>query len=756
MKNHISKKTSSFLTALVMTLSCASGALAESTVTDVSIENGTLTSATVSGDGIESGRLYAAVYEDDILKGGAVSAIDENGKAVFENGLSFDSSLQKLRFFVWDDNMRPLSESYEYEEVEEVGDGIIHLLGDEIKAIGVENVTVDGSTVTITEAGEYTIEGTLTEGQIVVNSSSKDDKITINLNGVNVTSSVGNAFDGQKGKITLVPTKKESTFTSLSSGDDSTAIYSKHDLTIKGDGVLRAVSSFGNGIRCKKDLEIGVCDLYVNSANNGIKGDSSVKITKKNNSVTVVSGGDAIKSDTLPSLESGVYVSGGTVTINGGKISINSDSDGIQADTLLSLTGGELNITSAGEALKANASSETDSTPEEGDGVIEISGGSVVAVTGEDGIKAVKNLKISGGDINVTSKTDALQSDGTINITGGTFTITANGGAPTNISTNNASSDSCKGIKAASLIDISGGTFEINTYDDAIHSNNTIRISGGTINAATGDDGIHADSYLLIEDGADINITKCYEGIEAAKIYVNGGKTRISAYDDGVNGAGEEPKEEAVSLLAFNGGWNGPNWGGEDNTNYGYIEINGGYLYVTTTNGDGLDANGNIVLNGGVTVVDGATAGSEDGLDFDKGVEFNGGYILTMTSGGMDSISGSYNQKYLLYGFGSSMGNSWGRPGGTTSNQTLSAGNYCIVDSSNNVLCAFSRTKGSVKRIVFSSPSVVSGTYYIKKLDATGEAEDSLYGSVDSDYNFTLNDGCSVNTSGTSYQMSTY
>ena len=55
-----------------------------------------------------------------------------------------------------------------------------------------------------------------------------------------------------------------------------------------------------------------------------------------------------------------------------------------------------------------------------------------------------------------------------------------------------------------------------------------------------------AHSYLYITDNADINITKSYEGIEAAKIYVQGGKTYIVSTDDGANAAGDEPTENEL------------------------------------------------------------------------------------------------------------------------------------------------------------------------------------------------------------------
>ena len=144
---------------------------------------------------------------------------------------------------------------------------------------------------------------------------------------------------------------------------------------------------------------------------------------------------------------------------------------------------------------------------------------------------------------------DCIQAENILNISDGTFDLKAYGGAPATVSSNNSSvSNSCKGVKAGNLVNISGGTFNINTYDDGIHSNNTVRISGGDIDIAAGDDGVHGDSYLYITDNADINITKSYEGIEAAKIYVQGGKTCIVSTDDGANAAGDEPTENAITL----------------------------------------------------------------------------------------------------------------------------------------------------------------------------------------------------------------
>ena len=82
---------------------------------------------------------------------------------------------------------------------------------------------------------------------------------------------------------------------------------------------------------------------------------------------------------------------------------------------------------------------------------------------------------------------------------------------------------STKGIKAGGNLSISGGTFNIDSADDALHSNSDISITDGTYEIATGDDGVHADSAVEISGGT-INITQSYEGIEGLTVTISGGE----------------------------------------------------------------------------------------------------------------------------------------------------------------------------------------------------------------------------------------
>lgn len=685
--------------------------------------------------------------------------------------------------------------------------GAVITLSDDGIAIDGTGATAEGSVVTISQAGEYTVTGSLSDGQIAVALPTKSDEVTINLEGVDVTSTTGAPFAATKGKVDLSAKKgTTNSFTSTATYNEETVnacVYSKNDLTIKGKGTLKVSSTYNNAIGCKADVTIKNLTLNVTeAANNGIKGNDSVTVESGN--VTVNSNGDAIKSDEDPAydgdvLEGGtVKIADGTVTLTTGtttKDGTTSTSDGIKASMLCDISGGTINITSTGDAIKANASSidEDNPTIADGDGSINITGGTINISAGEDGIKGVKsvnvsdgeititkaedgiqvsevvydtdgttvkayvtgsigisggtfnitssedgiqcgtgNITITGGDVTVNSTMDCIQAENILNISDGTFNLKSYGGAPATVSSNNSSTtDSCKGVKAGSLVNISGGTFNINTYDDGIHSNNTVRISGGDIDIAAGDDGVHGDSYLYITDNADINITKSYEGIEAAKIYVQGGKTYIVSTDDGANAAGDEPTENAITLSSddiaefagpggFGGGNQGPNWGGEDSSSYGYLEVSGGLLYIEAE-GDGFDSNGDGVITGGIVLVNGPTSGGNgvfDVGDNNNTLTITGGIVIGAGTSDMAvTPTKATNSQYYVVASGSSSSGGGGGFGGHSSSSSSSGFStqatgkaFKLTDSSGNEIVTYVPSK-QYSWVLVSTPEMSSGTY---------------------------------------------
>lgn len=685
-------------------------------INGVSIADNAVTAVDITVNGTGEYSAYIGVYdsENNLL---GIRCVSAKNAATELEALPYEPQTQSIRVFVWDENLCPAAEVYEYR-----GDGIIHLNGTSVDAAGISGIEVSGANVTITAAGEYTLKGTLSEGQITVATGSKSDEVVLNLDNVSVTSSTGNALNATKGAVTLANVAgSTSTFVSTYSTDTDAGvgIYSKNDLTVKGADAstkIIAKSTAGNAVRCKADLEIGTGDMEVEAGNHGIKGDESVKFTKKTGRVTVTAAGDAIKTDaidadTLEIATDSSYAPKGIVTVNGGTFELNAKGDAIQADYgFVCANSPVITINSGTEGIKVNtaptqawyyadAAAEAVKTIQ---GFVQIDGGTFNITSGEDAIKAADFVRITGGDLTIDSTLDAIQSgvdyidangneaytNGNLTIDGGTFNIKTHGG-----SLGGSTTESCKGIKAINDLTISGGDFILNCCDDAIHSNYNVNIKGGTFEIATGDDGIHADYTLTMgsEGGSDedyaVNISTSYEGLEASLINYLSGTTNLYATDDGVNAAGDYEENGTYHgsastsnvMMLFGpggGGWpgnpgggsGGPNHGMEDNSEYGMLYIKGGKLYIVA-NGDGLDSNGSILMNGGTVVVNGTTSGG-NGV-FDKG-DKTGSYF---------KVTGG-----TLVGFGTT---------DMPDNPTVSGQSYLNTTTS--------LTKGSVKNVMLSS-----------------------------------------------------
>ena len=97
-------------------------------------------------------------------------------------------------------------------------------------------------------------------------------------------------------------------------------------------------------------------------------------------------------------------------------------------------------------------------------------------------------------------------------------------------------------IRAKDSLAIADGSFKLVSDNDGLHAENgdddslgNIYITGGDFNIQVADDAIHANSLLQI-DGGTFDITAA-EGLEGTYIKVNDGTILINASDDGVNAA---------------------------------------------------------------------------------------------------------------------------------------------------------------------------------------------------------------------------
>lgn len=350
-------------------------------------------------------------------------------------------------------------------------------LGGSISIEG-NGAVAEGNKVIINSAGTYSISGTLSDGQIVVNAGDEDN-VELILNGANISCSNSSAIYVKNSKNTYIiladGTENQVTdgekyvFEDEATDEPNATIFSKSDLFINGTGALIVNANYNNGITSKDDLEIGDANISVTSVHDGITGKDSITIASGN--ITINSQGDGMKSNNSE------YAERGYVLIQGGTINITSGEDGIQAETNATITGGDITIKSGGGS--------------------------------ENSSKTSSSWGSWGNPKGFVAQTTVEESD----------------------------TASAKGIKAVVGIKIGSGNINIDSSDDSIHSNGSVEINGGSINASSGDDGIHADSVIDI-NGGDINISKSYEGIEAETININDGNIKVVASDDGINAAG--------------------------------------------------------------------------------------------------------------------------------------------------------------------------------------------------------------------------
>lgn len=467
-------------------------------------------------------------------------------------------------------------------------------LGASIKTEG-SGVDIENNIVKITKGGTYSISGTLSEGQIVIEAT-KLDKVYIVLNGVNITNSKGAAIyikEADKAVIAMedntdnyLTDGKTYAFEDENKDEPNGTIFSKTDLVFIGNGSLTVNGNYDRGIVGKDDLQIENGNITVNSVGDGIRGRDSIVVT--GGDIVINSGGDGMQSNNDENTEKGY------VLIEGGNINITSNEDGIQGENNVYVRNGEIKINSGGGS--DNNNSHKNQGPGENMG---------------------RNQEISN------TSSELLEE-----------------------------SASSKGIKANTGIIIEGGILNINSCDDSLHTNDSLIIDGGALEIQSGDDGIHSDNTLEI-NGGNINVSKSYEGIESESITINDGEIYVTSSDDGINASGSSTSEEMTPPSGNNTPDSSQNSDGTsskmqgtgqgagsgmpgigESSGTGVLTINGGFITVDAS-GDGIDVNGCATMTGGTVIVNGPENNGNGALDYDGTFEVSGGVLIAAGSTGM-------------------------------------------------------------------------------------------------------------------------
>lgn len=534
-----------------------------------------------------------------------------------------------------------------------------------------DGVAINGQMVTITAEGTYIFSGTLSEGQIVVDADNA--KVQIVFDNVDITCASSAAVyvkSAEKVFVTLAEGSQNTLrntdeYVAIDDNNIDAVIFSKSDLTLNGTGSLTIVSAEGHGIVSKDDLKITGGTYDITAAGHALSGKDSVRIADGTFILTAEK--DGIHAENADDEEKGyIYIADGDFTIT-------SDGDGMDASNIVQIEDGTFDITAGGGAANSLKTHESDVPGGPGGGMPqngERPDGESMPQMGEkpDGENMTEMGKRPDGTTPPEKPSQTDQSD-TADETAAPDNATdhqSSSAETTEDTTTDESGTSTKGIKAGGGMYLNGGTYQIDSADDSIHSNANITIADGTYTLATGDDGVHADDALIV-NGGTITVTESYEGLEGLTVTINDGTIDITASDDGINTAGEK------------------------------MELNGGYIHILAV-GDGVDSNGDLTINGGEIYIDGPSDNGNNAIDYgDRSSAYvNGGTLVAIGSSGMAEVmSDSSKQKVLMIKLG----------------EQMEAGNVVLTDSEGNVIVSYTALK-TYDCVIISTAEVESGATY--------------------------------------------
>ena len=194
---------------------------------------------------------------------------------------------------------------------------------------------------------------------------------------------------------------------------------------------------------------------------------------------------------------------------------------------------------------------------------------------------------------------------------------------------------------------------KLHKYDAAFYSKMSMNVSGGPENNGT-----------LIINAEN-------EGLDSElHLTINGGIIHINSGNDGIN-----TNEDGISVTTINGGDL-------------HIQVTG-----ETGEGDGIDSNGWLVINGGSVAAQACSFSGDAGIDSDMGIHINGGKVIA-TGHMLDRIEDG-GQNYAVFTFA----------------EQQSGGNSVSLKCADGDSILETTPENDYSILIYSSPELVEGTY---------------------------------------------
>lgn len=554
-----------------------------------------------------------------------------------------------------------------------------------------DGINITNNQFSITSGGDFTLTGTLNNGNIVV---STNEAVKLRLSNVSITTKNEPCIFIENSDKTYITITENTENILVAENSENGAIYAKDNLEIKGNGTLNIESSSGHGIKASDNLTIKNGNININAKSDGIHVNDTFKMTD-------------------------------------GNLNIISECDGIGSESIVNISGGIINIktngvpTESSNSKKNNQNEFTKNREEVNDVEFEKS---------TKGINAEWMIYISGGNITINSASHAIHCQDEIQIDGGNLSInstyekgiSAHGNLT--IDGEETSIDiikSTEGIESKNIMTINNGFIKVYSTDDALNATGG---NSGTMDIPRNNFDKQTDSTKHMQPDGNEKINSDQIGRRNTKPNMNENGTddkfipqftrdfaNNKIDDHKMFPDGEIPQMNGEIVTHDN----------SKNKNFkDCLVINNGYLELYAED-DCIDSNGNLIINGGTikaTNPTGSFAGAFAVIDPDGKTVISENATLIFATGSGDERNLNISQNTIvLY-----------------CNSSHSANESIIVsDTDNNIMYEYSPVGAFNTVLICSKNLVLNETYIItvgeEKYEAALSNQNTIIG-IKNDY----------------------